>query len=66
MFSKTQLINLQINGKTNGRFDAPVDAVRGEIESIARTHRAFQNAAARYGDVKKVVIIPNELINFIF
>jgi len=55
---------VQVNGKVRGRFVAPADADQGELEKRARE----EPNVARWLEgkaIRKVIIVPGRLVNFI-
>ena len=57
-------VPIQVNGKLRGRVTVPADADRDALETAAR---ADEKVAAMIAgkDVKKVVIVPGKLVNFV-
>jgi leucyl-tRNA synthetase len=55
-------IIVQVNGKMRGKFIAPVDLQEEKIKEMALK---IPNVAARAKKIKKVIFIPNKLINFV-
>jgi leucyl-tRNA synthetase len=56
-------IAVQVNGKLRGEIEVPHDATQEVIEAEAR---AQQNVASYItGDVRKVIYVPNKLLNFV-
>ena len=55
---------VQVNGKLRGQIQVPVDADRAAIEAAAR---AEPNVARTLGEgvVRKVIIVPNKLVNLV-
>ena len=59
-------IAIQINGKTKGTIQAPADLSREELASFAQADEWVQKAVARAGgEVRKVIAVPNKLVNLI-
>ncbi|HSO96732.1 MAG TPA: class I tRNA ligase family protein [Acidimicrobiia bacterium] len=60
----TAEIAVQVNGKTRARLSVPVDASEATVEAAAR---AEPRAAAALGDapVRKVIVVPRRLVNFV-
>ena len=56
--------SLQVNGKLRDRMPAPADAVREELESLARERPRVQ-AHIDGKDVVKVIVVPSKLVNFV-
>ncbi|MEM7707342.1 MAG: leucine--tRNA ligase [Pseudomonadota bacterium] len=57
-------IVVQVNGKVRGRIQAPAEASREELESLARGE---PNVARFVGDsqVRKVIVVPKKLVNIV-
>ncbi|HVM73736.1 MAG TPA: class I tRNA ligase family protein [Candidatus Paceibacterota bacterium] len=58
----TAHIAIQINGKTRGEMEAPIDADKTVVENLAR------EAVAKYLEgktVSRVIVVPNRLVNFV-
>jgi leucyl-tRNA synthetase len=55
---------LQVNGKVRARIQAPSDATREALESLARGHERIQ-AYVDGHEVVKVVVVPAKLVNFV-
>jgi leucyl-tRNA synthetase len=58
------LIVVQVNGKLRGRLTMPVDASKNEVEAAALADENVQKHTAGK-DVKKVVVVPNKLVNVV-
>ena len=59
-------IAIQINGKTKGTIQAPADLSREELAAHAQADEWVQKAVARAGgEVRKVIAVPNKLVNLI-
>jgi leucyl-tRNA synthetase len=60
----TVVIAVQVNGKLRDRIEAPTDASREQLESLARER---PNVARHLDghDVAKVVVVPGRLVNFV-
>jgi leucyl-tRNA synthetase len=59
----TVKIAVQVNGKLRGEIEMPFDSGQPAVEEAARLHK---NAAQHLsGDVRKVIYIPNKIINFV-
>ena len=55
---------IQIKGKTRGTIPVPANASREELEKYARE----SDAAQRYlegKEIKKVIVVPGKLVNFV-
>jgi leucyl-tRNA synthetase len=60
----TVVVAVQVNGKLRDRIEAPTDASREQLESLARE----RPNVARHLDgheVAKVVVVPGRLVNFV-
>jgi leucyl-tRNA synthetase len=58
------VVAVQVNGKLRDRIEAPSDASREQLESLARD----RPNVARHLDgheVSKVVVVPGRLVNFV-
>lgn len=56
-------IAVQVNGKLRGEIEVPHDATKEMIEAEAKTH---ENVASYLsGDIKKVIYVPNKILNFV-
>jgi len=57
-------VAVQVNGKLRDRIEAPADASRDQLESLARER---PNVARHLDghDVAKVVVVPGRLVNFV-
>ncbi len=60
----TVTIVLQINGKIRDQMEAPVDADRAEIAAAAQGHGRIPELIAGR-PVRKVVVVPNKLVNIV-
>ena len=59
-------IAIQINGKTKGTIQAPADLSREELAAHAQADEWVQKAVVRAGgEVRKVIAVPNKLVNLI-
>jgi leucyl-tRNA synthetase len=60
----TVVVAVQVNGKLRDRIEAPTDASREQLESLARER---PNVARHLDghDVAKVVVVPGRLVNFV-
>jgi leucyl-tRNA synthetase len=60
----TVVVAVQVNGKLRDRVEAPADASRDQLESLARER---PNVARHLDghDVAKVVVVPGRLVNFV-
>jgi leucyl-tRNA synthetase len=61
---ETVVVAVQVNGKLRDRIEAPSDASREQLESLARE----RPKVARHlngQDVAKVVVVPGRLVNFV-
>ena len=58
------VVAVQVNGKLRDRIEAPQDASRDQLESLARER---PNVARHLDghDVAKVVVVPGRLVNFV-
>jgi leucyl-tRNA synthetase len=54
----------QVNGRVRDRVDAPADASRDELESLARATRGVQ-AHLDGHQIVKVIVVPGKLVNFV-
>ena len=54
----------QVNGRVRDRVEAPTDASREELESLARTTRGVQ-AHLDGHQLVKVIVVPGKLVNFV-
>ena len=54
---------VQVNGKLRGRFDLPKDQDEETITAMAKEHHSV--AKHLNGSIRKVVFVPNKLINFV-
>jgi leucyl-tRNA synthetase len=54
----------QVNGRVRDRVEAPADASRDELESLARETRGVQ-AHLDGHQVVKVIVVPGKLVNFV-
>ncbi|HEV3272643.1 MAG TPA: leucine--tRNA ligase [Candidatus Methylacidiphilales bacterium] len=57
-------IVVQVNGKVRGHITVPVASLREAVEAAARALPAFAEWTARK-TVRKVVVVPDKLINFV-
>ena len=62
--SATVTIIVQVNGKLRTRLQLPVDAMDKEIEEAALADERIQKFIAG-GRIRKVIVVPNRLINFV-
>ncbi len=64
LVSDTVTIVVQVMGKTRGTIEVPVEASQPEIEQAAKATEAVQR---HIGDkpIKKVILVPGKLINFV-
>ncbi len=61
--SSQMTIVVQVNGKVRANIEVATDASREDIEKAARTDKHV--ASYITGDVKKVIYVPNKLVNFV-
>jgi leucyl-tRNA synthetase len=54
---------VQVNGKVRGRITAPAGAATDAVEALARADEAVAGHLA--GDVVKVIVVPDKLVNFV-
>jgi len=61
---ETVQIAVQVNGKMRARFAAPVDASQDDLKLLAL---AEENVQAHVGskELRKVIVIPNKLVNIV-
>ena len=57
-------IPVQINGKLRGRVTVPADADREALESAVRTDEKVA-AMLKGKEIKKVIVVPGKLVNFV-
>jgi leucyl-tRNA synthetase len=57
-------IVFQVNGKLRGKIVVPVDATNEAVEAAARSQPAFAEWTAGKS-VKKVIVVPKKLVNFV-
>jgi leucyl-tRNA synthetase len=57
-------IVLQVNGKLRDRIKVPLDATKAELEAAALANAKVQNAIGGK-PVRKVVVVPNKLVNIV-
>jgi leucyl-tRNA synthetase len=63
LVKNTVTIAIQVNGKLRGEIEMPFDSEQVAVEIEAKTH---ENVAQHLsGDVRKVIYIPNKIINFV-
>ncbi|MEZ5977024.1 MAG: leucine--tRNA ligase [Planctomycetota bacterium] len=62
LVADTVEIAIQVNGKMRGRVQVPAQAPKDEVETAARAEVAKW---LETGDVKKVVVVPGRLVNFV-
>ncbi len=63
LIDETVTYVVQVNGKVRGRFELPKDRSEEEIVEIARKDEHI--AKFTQGKLKKVVFVPNKLLNFV-
>jgi leucyl-tRNA synthetase len=57
-------ISLQVNGKLRGTFSAPFGAPEATITNLAKDTEMYKKHVGEMG-VKKVIVVPNRLINIV-
>lgn len=62
---KTLVLAVQVNGKRRGQIEVANDAAAGQIEQAARQLPAVAQNLAGCGTVRKVVIVPGRIVNFV-
>ncbi|RAP31386.1 leucine--tRNA ligase [Candidatus Marinamargulisbacteria bacterium SCGC AG-414-C22] len=60
----TMTIVFQINGKVRDKCQVPKDTTKDDIESIAKSNEKLKKYFEQ-GAVKKVIYVPNKLVNFV-
>ena len=58
-------IVIQINGKLRGRFAMPKTATKQEIEDTALANEAVKKYIEDSAQIKKTIIVPEKLVNFV-
>jgi leucyl-tRNA synthetase len=56
---------VQVNGKVRAHIRVPADADAAAIEAAARAHERVAAVLAEGGAVRRVVVVPGRLINFV-
>jgi leucyl-tRNA synthetase len=65
LVDETVEIPVQFNGKVRARIQVPADADGEAIEALARADAQVATLLAANGAVRKVVVVPGRLINFV-
>jgi leucyl-tRNA synthetase len=58
-------IPVQVNGKVRAHIQVPADADAAAIEAAARAHERVAAVLAEAGTVRRTVVVPGRLINFV-
>ncbi len=56
---------VQVNGKTRGTFEAPADVSKEDQERLARESDAGQRYLTDATTVRKTIVVPKKLVNFV-
>jgi leucyl-tRNA synthetase len=56
---------IQVNGKRRGEIEVPEAATKEELERIAREDEAVQRHLPEGKAVKRVIVVPGRLVNFV-
>jgi leucyl-tRNA synthetase len=56
---------VQINGKLRAVLEVDVNANQETIETLARDNELVKKFLASQGEIKKIIFVPNKLINFV-
>ena len=58
-------IVLQVNSKVRSRITVPAGISREEMEALARTDESIQKHIANSGSIRKIILIPDKLVNIV-
>ncbi len=65
LVAESVTIVIQINGKTRGTFEAPAGVDKAGQEQLARETEIAQRYLAEAKEVRKVIVVPKKLVNFV-